>query len=127
LILRIILSEEKLMTVLDKLKALDEERAKLLEDAKKEALEKAHKAIADLNELGFDYRLVEGPGRSRARKPPRQRSEGEAPRRQARDVPCPICEFKTEPHHDGRAHRSQEPKKPFNEVELAERGLAKVA
>ena len=48
------------MSVLDKLKALDEERAKLLEDAKKEALEAAHRAIADLNALGFDFRLVEG-------------------------------------------------------------------
>ena len=57
------------MSVLDKLKALDEERAKLLEDAKKEALEAAHKAIEDLNELGFDYRLVEGPTTSTARKP----------------------------------------------------------
>jgi hypothetical protein len=115
------------MSVLDKLKALDEERAKLLEDAKKEALEAAHKAIADLNELGFDYRLVEGPSTSTARRPPRERSEGQTPKRQARDLPCPICEFKTEPHHDGRAHRSQEPKRPFTEEELAERGLAKVA
>jgi hypothetical protein len=115
------------MSVLDKLKALDEERAKLLEDAKKEALEKATKAIADLNELGFDYRLVEGPTTSTARRPPREHSETEAPKRQARDIACPICEFKTAPHHDGRAHRSQEPKKPFTEEELRERGFAKVA
>ena len=118
---------EKLMSVLEKLKALDEQRAKLLEDAKKEALEAAHKAIADLNELGFDYRLVEGRTLT-AKKPPKERSEGEAPRRQARDVPCPICEFKTKPHHDGRAHRSQqEPKRPFTEEELVEKGLTKVA
>jgi hypothetical protein len=115
------------MSVLDKLKALDEQRTKLLDDAKKEALEAAHKAIADLNQLGFNYRLVEGSGTSTARRPLRERSEGEAPKRQVRDVPCPICEFKTEPHHDGRAHRSQEPKKPFTVEELAEKGLAKVA
>jgi hypothetical protein len=115
------------MSVLDKLKALDEERAKLLDDAKKEALEAAHKAIADLNALGLNFRLVEGPSRSTARRPPRERSEGEAPKRQARDVPCPICEFKTEPHHDGRAHRSQEPKRPFTVEELKERGRTKVA
>jgi hypothetical protein len=48
------------MSVLGKLKALDEERAKLLEGAKKEALEAAHEATAALNELGFHYRLVEG-------------------------------------------------------------------
>ena len=114
------------MSVLDKLKALEKERGKLLEEAKKEALDKAHKAIADLKELGFDYRLVEGPGTSR--RPSRERTAGEAPKRQARDVPCPICEFKTEPRHDGRAHRSQhEPKRPFTEEELAEKGLTKVA
>ena len=113
------------MSVLDKLKALDEERAKLLEDAKKEALEAAHKAIAALNELGFDYRLVEGP--STSRRPLRERTEGQAPRRQTRDIACPICEFRTTPRHDGRAHRSQEPKRPFTDAELAERGLAKVA
>ena len=73
------------MSVLDELKALDEQRAKLLEDAKKETLEKAAKAIADLNELGFDYRLVEGPTTSTARKP-REHSDAEAPKRQARDV-----------------------------------------
>jgi len=31
-----------------------------LEGAKKEALDNAEKAVAELNELGFDYRLVEG-------------------------------------------------------------------
>jgi hypothetical protein len=115
------------MSVLDKLKVLDDERAKLLEDAKKEALDAAHKAIADLNELGFDFRLVEGPSTTKARRPPRERTESEAPTRQTRDVPCPIREFRTEPHHDGRAHRSQEPKRAFTVEELAERGLAKVA
>ena len=39
-------------------KALEEER--LPDDAKAEALEVAHKAVAALNELGFPYRLVEG-------------------------------------------------------------------
>jgi hypothetical protein len=116
------------MSVLDKLKALDEQRAQLLEDAKKEALDKADKAIADLNALGFNFRLVEGPGTSRARMPPRERSESEAPKRQARDIACPICEFKTDPHHDGRAHRSQqEPKRPFTTEELAAKGLTKIA
>jgi hypothetical protein len=118
--------EVELMSVLDKLKALDDQRAKLLEDAKMEALEAAHKAIADLNELGFDYRLVEGSARSTTRRP-RERSGGDAPKRRARDLPCPICEYKTEPHHDGRKHRSQQPKRPFTEEELDERGLAKIA
>jgi len=35
-------SEEETMSVLEKLKALDEQRAKLLEDPKKKILEAAH-------------------------------------------------------------------------------------
>lgn len=93
----------------------------------KRGLEAAHRAIADLNALGFNFRLVEGPGTSKAGKPPKERTEGEASRRQTKDLPCPICQFRTEPHHDGRAHRSQEPKRPFTEEELSEKGLAKVA
>ena len=38
--------------VLEKLKALDAQRAQLLDDAKKEALDNAEKAVAELNELG---------------------------------------------------------------------------
>ena len=107
-------------SVLDRIKALDEERAKLLEAAKKEALEKAEKAVAELNELGFHYSLVEGAARA-----PRKAS-AEAPKRQAKDAPCPICHFKTNPHHDGRAHRSQKTKKPFTDAELTKLGFAKV-
>ena len=40
-------------SVLEKLKALDAQRAQLLEGAKKEALDNAEKAVAELNELGF--------------------------------------------------------------------------
>ncbi len=39
-------------SVLDQLKALDEERAKLLDGAKAEALKQAEKAIAQLNKKG---------------------------------------------------------------------------
>jgi hypothetical protein len=49
-----------LTTVLEKLKALDEQRAQLLDDAKKDALDNAEKAVAELNELGFHYSLTEG-------------------------------------------------------------------
>ena len=52
-------------TVLEKLKALDAQRAQLLEDAKKEALDNAEKAVAELNELGFHYTLTEGASVSR--------------------------------------------------------------
>jgi hypothetical protein len=113
-----------LTTVLEKLKALDAQRAQLLDDAKKEALDNAEKAVAELNELGFHYSLSEGASTSPARA---QRKAGADPsRRQARDLPCPVCHFKTTPHHDGRMHRSQKTKKPFTVEELMEKGLTKV-
>jgi hypothetical protein len=116
-----------LTTVLEKLKALDAQRAQLLDDAKKEALDNAEKAVADLNELGFHYSLVEGASvsTSPARAPRKTASKAQAPKRQARDVACPICHFKTTPHHDGRMHRSQKTKKPFTVEELMEKGLTK--
>jgi hypothetical protein len=114
-------------TVLEKLKALDAQRAQLLDDAKKEALDNAEKAVAELNELGFHYTLTEGAtSPSPARAPRKASSQAQAPKRQARDLPCPICHFKTTPHHDGRMHRSQKAKKPFTVEELMERHLAKV-
>jgi hypothetical protein len=115
-----------LTTVLEKLKALDAQRAQLLDDAKKEALDNAEKALAELNELGFHYTLTEGATTtSAARRAPRKASS-QAAKRQARDLPCPICKFKTIPHHDGRMHRSQKTKKPFTVEELTEKGLTKV-
>jgi len=106
-------------SVLDQLKALDEQRSKLLDSAKAEALEKAREAIEELNELGFHYRLTEG---AATRAP---RTSGEAPKRTAKDVACPICGFKTNPLHDRRSHRTQQPKKPFTDTELKERHLVK--
>jgi hypothetical protein len=114
--------EQPLTTVLEKLKALDAQRAQLLEGAKKEALDNAERAVAELNELGFDYRLVEGASTERAsRKQPIQTSK-----RQTGDGPCSVCNFKTSPHHDGRMHRSQKPKKPFTLEELMERKLTRL-
>ena len=112
-------------SALEKLKALDLQRAQLLEGAKKEALETAEKAVAELNELGFDYRLVGGASTSTTVRAPRKASS-QATKRQARDLPCPICKFKTTPHHDGRMHRAQKTKKPFSVEELMEKHLTKV-
>jgi hypothetical protein len=114
-----------LTTVLEKLKALDAQRAQLLEGAKKEALDNAKRAVAELNELGFLYTLTEG-ATSTTRAPRKAASKAQAPKRQARDIPCPICRFKTTPHHDGRMHRAQKTKKPFTVEELMERGLTKM-
>jgi len=105
------------MSVLEELKALDKQRSKLLEGAKAEALEKAQKAVEELNALGFHYSLSEGTAKGK-------RATGI--KRAMKDEACPICKFKTEPLHDGRAHRSQEKKKSFTAAELKERRLAKV-
>jgi hypothetical protein len=113
------------MSVLEKLKALDAQRAQLLEGAKKEALDNAEKAVAELNELGFHYTLTEGATSTSAARAPRKPSS-QAPKRQKKDAPCPICNFKTDPPHDGRMHRSQKTKKPFSVEALMERHLAKV-
>lgn len=53
-------------SVLDKIRALDEQKAKLLGEAKAQALQNAKDAIAELNSLGFNYRLAEGEGSPRA-------------------------------------------------------------
>jgi hypothetical protein len=116
-----------LTSVLEKLKALDAQRAQLLDDAKKEALDNAEKAVAELNELGFHYTLTEGASVSTSTQRAPRKAVSQAPKRQARDAPCPICHFKTTPHHDGRMHRSQTAKKAFTVEELMEKGLTKVA
>ena len=111
------------MTLVDQLKALDDQRAKLIEDAKQGALEKAHKAIAELNDLGFTYRLTEG-SRAASAKAARASKLGAGSKRQIKDAVCPICHFKTSPMHDGRSHRGQEPKRPFTAAELAQKHMS---
>jgi hypothetical protein len=114
-----------LTSVLERLKALDEQRAQLLEGAKKEALDNAERAVAALKELGFHYTLTEGASTTSTARAPRKASS-DAPKRRTRDLPCPICHYKTSPHHDGRMHRSQKTKKPFTVEELMEKHLTKV-
>ena len=109
----------KLMSPLQQLRQLDRQREKILENAREEALAKAEQAIQALNDLGFNYRLTEAPRRY-AKKASKKRT------RTVKDAPCPTCGFKTNPPHDGRAHRIQATKKPFTAEELNERGLTKV-
>ena len=94
------------MNVLHELKKLDEQREALRASAKKEVLERVNAAIAELAELGFSYRLIEG--KTRQIHP---------------DTPCRICKFPTEPYHDARKHRGQKPQKAFSAKELEEKGL----
>lgn len=57
-------------SVLDRIRELDAEKEKLLEEAKATALANANQAVAELIELGFQYRLVEG-GTATAPRAPR--------------------------------------------------------
>jgi hypothetical protein len=100
----------------EQIRKLDDQRKKLIEGAKAEAIQNVQKAIDDLNALGFSYRLVEatvaGPKGALWK---------------SSDRPCPICKFKTVPSHDGRRHRSQgDNKRPFNAQELSDLGLARL-
>lgn len=52
-------------SIIDQIIELEAKKQALMAQAKTEALKAAEKAIADLNNLGFNYRLVEG-GAARA-------------------------------------------------------------
>ena len=104
-------------SVLDQIRALEAQKAELMQGARAEALQKAKSAVSALNSLGLNYRLVEARGQGSGRK---------GMRRIDSSRPCPICKFQTNPPHDARAHRGQKSKKPFGIRELEERGMTKV-
>ena len=54
------------MSVLDRIKQLDAEKTKLLDEARTEALETINTAIKTLNELGYHYRIIAEEPRSSA-------------------------------------------------------------
>lgn len=117
-----LVKENRPVSVLEQLQKLDEQRAKLLDGAKAEALGKAEAAIADLKAIGFDYQLVlAGTATKKA-------SKSGITRQRDPNKPCDICGFATDPGHDGRVHRAQgEKKKPFTDKELKEKGYIKKA
>jgi hypothetical protein len=114
---------------LDREKAkLEDEKTKLMESARAEALATAEEAVRDLGKVGLMYDLVkreesqEGKrGESQTRK-----AGGKGVKRPMGDKPCPICKFKTNPLHDSRKHRSQKEKQPFTEAELKKFALSRV-
>ena len=111
------------LTTLQQIEKLDEERAKLLENAKADALARAEEAVNELTALGFDYELVE-PARETARKT-RTARKVLAPDHRPKGT-CPICAYATKPPHDRRSHKSQQKKRPFSADELDQRSLARV-
>jgi hypothetical protein len=108
------------LSALQQIKKLDEERAKLLESAKKDALAKATEAIEELNALGFEYELTEFAKENArvARKAGGRKAIDHSPK-----GACPICEYATNPPHDKRSHRAQTKKKPFTDTELEQRSM----
>lgn len=109
-----------------RLKELDEERSKLLDSAKNEALARAEQAVSDLRALGFMYSLsVDGPKPARIvkGKPSAKGVKGGVAAK-----PCQLCKFLTDPPHDRRKHRfhPKAKKRAFNAAELTELALKKV-
>jgi hypothetical protein len=106
-------------SAIQRIKDLDAERASIFDRAKEEALEKAKAAVAELNDLGFNYMLTNGAGKA-------AKAGSAKGKRTIKAAACPICEFQTTPPHDGRTHRNQKKKSPFSAAELKEKGLVKV-
>ena len=112
------------LTTLQQIKKLDEERAKLLESAKNDALARAEEAVNELTALGFDYELVE-PARETAPRKTRTARKASAPDHRPKGT-CPVCEYATNPPHDKRSHKSQQKKRPFTADELDQRSFVRV-
>ena len=112
------------LTTLQQLRKLDEERAKLLESAKTDALARAEEAVNELTALGFGFELVE-PARETASRKTRTARKASAPNHHPKGT-CPICQYATNPPHDRRSHKSQQKKRPFSSEELNERSLVRV-
>jgi hypothetical protein len=122
--------ENRLSTTsaVEKLKKLEAEANELRSEAKKEAMAAVKAALADLNGLGFKYRLMEGDGGGSIPTPFKKAKKGKSGITRHRDPnkPCDVCGFATDPGHDARKHRAQgENKKAFTAKELEERGLKK--
>jgi len=115
-------------TALDRLRQLEAERsrldaeaARIRSEAAEELLQTARAALAEANEFGFNYEIVQ--------KGRRMPGAAEVSRKGTRQVnasrPCPICDFATVPPHDARRHRGQDPKRPFTAAELADVGMSR--
>jgi ribosomal protein L29 len=89
-----------------------------VEELREEAIAEINAEIAVLQEQLSKLQTVSGS----VRKPSKIVSK----RSVNSEKSCDLCGFRTEPIHDKRAHRHQEPKKSFSDAELKEKGLKKV-
>jgi hypothetical protein len=92
------------------------------ERAKAGALAKANEAISVLRELGIDN---DGILKELGFKGP-AKDQGNRVSRPPKDEQCPVCNFKTDPPHNGRSHRCQTTKKPFTADKLEQKEMTKV-
>jgi hypothetical protein len=109
-------------SVIEEIKELKAQLESKTERAKAEALEKAREAIGVLRELGVDNDTMLKDLGFRGRARAQETREGKPPK----EGPCPICNFQTDPPHDGRAHRGQTKKRPLTAEELEQKGLTRV-
>jgi hypothetical protein len=111
-------------SVIDEIRELKARVQSKTEQAKAEALESAREAINFLRELGIDNDTIlkELGFRARTKSP----KENASQRPSSNDEFCPICNFRTDPPHDGRSHRGQTKKRPLTAEELERKGLIKV-
>jgi hypothetical protein len=114
------------MSVIDEIKELKAVIQSKTAQAKAETLEEAREAINFLRELGIDNDTILKDLGFRARtKYPKEKAKSNE-KTVAGDDPCPICNFRTEPPHNGRNHRGQVEKRPFTPEELEEKELTKL-
>jgi hypothetical protein len=106
-------------SAVEQIRELDQQKAKLIASAKSEAIKKVDRALQELNQLGFNYRIVADGHRM----PRVKTARAGGRRRKVSNAACKICKFRTMPPHDARSHRGQSKKAPFTSKELAERGL----
>ena len=92
------------MSVLEKLKKLEEEAGQLRSQAKKEAMAAVKGALAALNSLGHSYQLVERPKDGPFPKAKKFAKGKKITRQRDPNKPCPVC---GEKGHDGRFHRKE--------------------
>jgi DNA repair exonuclease SbcCD ATPase subunit len=109
-------------SVIEEFKELKARLESMAEQAKAEALAKASEAISVLRELGIDNAAILKELGFKGRAKDQESRVGRPPK----DEPCPVCNFKTDPPHNGRSHRGQAKKRPFTAEELEEKGLTKV-
>jgi hypothetical protein len=111
-----------LKSAIEEINELKARLESMAEQAKAEALDKASEAIGVLRALGLDNdRILKELG-FRGRAKDRESREAAPPKEEL----CPICNFRTDPPHDGRSHRGQTNKRPLTAEELEKKGLTKV-